>query len=284
MATELTGARPQPFPGGRAHTWFWRCAGWGQQLVGPLVVGVIIIGTWQAGVWNEVWGLQSFTLPRPSDIVRAFGDSGNELWTNFEQSFKPAALGYLLGNAAGVVAGALLVVIPAGLARRLAALFAAIQALPIIALVPVVALWFGSELLFKTVVVAILTFPSMMVYSSRGMTHIGEDVGDLLASYDARRSQVFLKIRLPNSLPFAFTALRYNVVLAVIGVVVAEILRSRSGLGYEIDDALQAFDTAEAWAAATILAGLGVAWYTAVGVVERLLVPWGADQRNRSVS
>jgi NitT/TauT family transport system permease protein len=279
--TELTGAAPQPFPGGRAVTFFWRCAGWAQRLVGPLAVGAFVIGTWQAGVWNDLWGLQSFTLPRPTDIVHAFGHSGEELWTNFEQSFKPAAFGYLLGNGAGVVAGALLVVVPETIARRLSGLFAAIQALPIIALVPVVALWFGSGLLFKTVVVTILTFPSMMVYSSRGMTHVGDDVGDLLASYDARPWQVFLKVRLPNALPFAFAALRYTVVLAVIGVVVAEILRSRSGLGYEIDDALQAFDTAEAWAAATILAGLGIVWYTGVGLLERVLVPWGADQRNR---
>jgi NitT/TauT family transport system permease protein len=171
-------------------------------------------------------------------------------------------------------------VLPLALARRLSALFASVQALPIIALVPVVALWFGSGLMFKTAVVAILTFPSMLVYSSRGMTHLGEDVGDLLESYDARPWQVFTKIRLPNSAPFAFAALRYNVVLAVIGVVVSEILRSRSGLGYEIDDALQAFDTSEAWAAAAILAALGIVWYMAVGLLERVLVPWAPDQRS----
>jgi len=267
--------------GRRARVWAWRSAGWAQRLVAPLAVGALIIGTWQAGVWNDVWGLQSFTLPRPTDIARAFGDSGDKLWMNFQDSFKPAAFGYLLGNAGGVVAGALLVVIPAALARRLSGLFAAVQALPIIALVPVVALWFGSGLLFKTVVVAILCFPSMMVYASRGMTHVTDDARDLLASYEASPWQVFLKVRLPNSLPFAFAALRYTVVLAVIGVVVAEILRSRSGLGYEIDDALQAFNTAEAWAAATILAALGIVWYTGVGLLERLLVPWGADQRNR---
>ena len=82
-------------------------------------------------------------------------------------------------------------------------------------------------------------------------------------------------------LPFAFTALRYTVILSVIGAVVAEIIRSRSGLGYEIDDALQAFDTDEAWAAAAILAGLGIAWYTVVGVLERVIVPWGVAQRDR---
>jgi NitT/TauT family transport system permease protein len=282
MATDLTRVSPQPLGGRRrAMGWVWRSAGWMQRIVAPLAVGAFIIGTWQAGVWNDVWGLQSFTLPRPTDIVRAFGDSGDKLWLNFQDSAKPAALGYALGNGAGVIAGALLVVIPGALSRRLSGLFAAIQALPIIALVPVVALWFGSGLLFKTVVVAILCFPSMMVYASRGMTHVKDEVRDVLDSYEASPWQVFAKVRLPNSLPFAFAALRYTVVLAVIGVVVSEIIRSRSGLGYEIDDALQAFNTAEAWAAAAILAALGIVWYTVVGVLERLLVPWGPDQRSR---
>jgi NitT/TauT family transport system permease protein len=282
MATDLSRVSPQPFGGSRrARGWVWRSAGLAQRIVAPLAVGAFIIGTWQAGVWNDVWGLESFTLPRPTDIARAFGDSGHELRMNLEQTFKPAAFGYLLGNAGGMVAGGLLVVIPGALARRLSGLFAAIQALPIIALVPVVALWFGSGLMFKTVVVAILCFPSMMVYASRGMTHVKDDVRDLLDSYEASPWHVFLKVRLPNSLPFAFAALRYTVVLAVIGVVVSEILRSRSGLGYEIDDALQAFDTAEAWAAATILAALGIVWFTSVGLLERLLVPWAPDQRSR---
>ncbi len=279
MATDIS--RVQPMGGRRALGWAWRHAGLAQRILAPLAVGAFIIGTWQAGVWNDVWGLQSFTLPRPTDIARAFGDDGDKLWTNFEQTFKPALFGYLLGNTAGLFAGALLVVIPRALSLRLSGLFAAVQALPIIALVPVVALWFGSGLLFKTVVVAILCFPSMMVYASRGMTHVKDDVRDLLASYEASPWQVFVKVRLPNSLPFAFAALRYTVVLAVIGVVVAEILRARSGLGYEIDDALQAFNTAEAWAAATILAALGIVWYTAVGLLERLLVPWTPDQRAR---
>jgi NitT/TauT family transport system permease protein len=254
---------------------------WTLPLLGPLAIGVAIIGTWQAGVWNDLFGLGSFTLPRPTDIVHAFGDYRSELLTNLGETVKPAVFGYLLGNGAGVALGALLVIVPGPLARRFSGLFVAMQALPIIALVPVAALWFGSGLLFQTVVAAILTFPSMLVYANRGMTHIGADVEHLLASYEATRWQFFLKVRLPNSLPFAFAALRYTVVLSVIGVVVAEILLSRGGLGYEIDDALQSFSTGEAWAAAAILSALGIVWYAAMGLLERIAVPWGADQRGR---
>ena len=281
MASTLT--RPAPPPGfaRRFLDWSGHRVGLVPRIVGPLAILAFAVGTWQAGVWNSLWGLESFTLPRPSDIVRALGTSRAELLENLAITVKPALLGYAIGNLAGVAGGALLVVVPGAFGRRLSGLFAAVQALPIIALVPVVALYFGSGLLFKAVVVSILTFPSMMVYSHRGMTHLTDDVHALMASYEARPHQVFLKVRLPNALPFAFTALKYSVVLSVIGVVVCEIIRSRSGLGYEIDDALQAFETSEAWAAATILAALGIAWYSALGILERLLVPWGAAQRTR---
>jgi NitT/TauT family transport system permease protein len=281
VASTLTRTAPAPGYARRALGWTSRRAGWAPRVVGPIAIAGFLLGTWQAGLWNDVWGLQPFTLPRPSDIVRAFGDSSDELLANLGETFRPALFGYLLGNSAGVLAGALLVVVPAAVGRRLSGFFTAVQSLPIIALVPVVALWFGSGLLFKTVVVGILTFPSMMVYANRGMTHLGEDVQYLMASYNASARQTFMKVRLPNSLPFAFTALKYTVVLAVIGVVVAEIIRSRSGLGYEIDDALQAFDTAEAWAAAAILAGLGITWYSALGILERVVAPWTLAQRRR---
>src|SRR5919201_3320327 len=276
-----TAAVPAPDLRRRVLAWSGRYLGWAPRLLGPLAIAGFIFGTWQAGIWNDLFGLAPFTLPRPDAIGRAFSKSSDELLTNLGVTFRPALYGYLLGNACGLAAGAVLVVLPTALSRRLSAIFSAIQALPIIALVPVVALWFGSGVLFKTVVVAILTFPSMMVYASRGMTHLNDEVHQLMESYDASSRQVFLKVRLPNALPFAFTALRYTVVLGVIGAVVAEIIRSRSGLGYEIDDALQAFDTEEAWAAAAILAGLGITWYAVVSVLERLIVPWGGAERDR---
>lgn len=250
-------------------------------VVGPAVLFAAVVGAWEAGVWNDLFGLERFTLPRPSDILAAFRDSGSELATNLGDSFQAAVAGYVIGNGLGLLAGVLLVAMPPGLARRLSAAFIAVQALPIIALAPLVALWLGSGLVFKAVVVAVLAFPSMMVYSHRGMTHLDEATHALMASYNTEPLQFFRKVRLPNALPFMFTALKYTTVLALVGVTVAEVMRARSGLGYEITDALQAFETAEAWAAVVIIGGLGVAWYIALGLLERVLVPWASIERDR---
>jgi NitT/TauT family transport system permease protein len=250
-------------------------------VLGPLAVSVLVIGLWQAGAWNDLFGLGRFILPRPSEILHAFGGSSTVLLNDLGSSSKPAILGYAIGNGAGFLAAIAIVLLPAPARRRTSAFFTGVQALPIIALAPLIELWVGAGLMYKACVVAVLSFPSMMVFASRGMTHLPDDVHLLMASYDATPLQVFVKVRIPSALPFAFTALKYTTVLALVGVTISELLASRSGLGYEISNSLQAFETPTAWAAVAILGGLGISWYTLLGAVERIAVPWGAAQRNR---
>jgi NitT/TauT family transport system permease protein len=265
----------------RLLTWSMRGFSTASIVLGPLAVSAFVIGLWQAGVWNDLFGLGQFTLPKPSDIVSAFGDSSTRLGEDIRASIKPAALGYALGNGAGFLAAVAVVLLPRAARRRTSGFFTGVQALPIIALAPLIELWIGAGLMYKASVVAVLSFPTMMVFASRGMSHLDENVHLLMDSYDARSWQVFLKARIPNTLPFAFTALRYTTVLALVGVTVSEVLAPSRGLGYEISDSLQAFEAPTAWAAVVILGGLGITWYTLLGAVERVLVPWGAAQRNR---
>jgi NitT/TauT family transport system permease protein len=265
----------------RLLTWSTRGLSTASIVLGPLALSAFVIGLWQAGVWNDLFGLGPFTLPKPSDIVRAFGDSGQRLGEDVRASIKPAALGYAIGNGGGFLAAVALVLLPPAARKRTSGFFTGVQALPIIAIAPLIELWIGAGLMYKASVVAVLSFPTMMVFASRGMTHLDENVHLLMSSYEATSRQVFAKARIPSALPFAFTALRYTTVLALVGVTVSEVLAPSRGLGYEISDSLQAFEAPTAWAAVVILGGLGITWYTLLGGVERLLVPWGAAQRNR---
>ena len=265
----------------RLLTWSTRGLSTASIVLGPLAVSAFVIGLWQAGVWNDLFGLGQFILPKPSDIVSAFGDSGQRLGEDVRASIKPAALGYTIGNGAGFLAAVLVVLLPPGARKRTSGFFTGVQALPIIALAPLIELWIGAGLMYKASVVAVLSFPTMMVFASRGMTHLDDNVSLLMSSYEAAPRQVFAKARIPAALPFAFTALRYTTVLALVGVTVSEVLAPSRGLGYEISDSLQAFEAPTAWAAVVILGGLGIVWYSTLGVIERLVVPWGAAQRNR---
>jgi NitT/TauT family transport system permease protein len=249
-----------------------------QAVIAPVIVLALFLWLWQQKVFNDLLDLKTFTLPLPSDIVDSFQESGKELRESTWETLKPALLGYLLGNGLGFLLGALLLALPAARAVRVSSGFTAVQALPIIAIAPIVSLYVTSDTGFKAVTVMIMIFPSMMIYSYRGLTSLDGRALDLMASYGASRTQTFRKLRFPSSLPFVFTSLKYSTVLALIGVIVCEVLKSRTGLGYLITDAFQGFRTPDAWAAVVILAVAGIVSYSLLGLVERVLFPWSVKR------
>lgn len=249
-----------------------------RNVLAPAIFFALFLLLWQASVFNDLLGLETFAVPLPDQILTAAGDNSEALWQGFKETFSAVLLGYAVGNALGFALALLLLAMPDGLARRAGALFGAVQALPIIALAPLVALWIPSELWFKAVTVTIMVFPSMLVYAWRGMSGVSPAAIELMASYRASTPQVLVKLRIPSAVPQIFTALKYTTVLALIGVVVCEILKSHDGLGFEIHDALQRFSTAQAWAAVGLLALVGIVSYALLIAIERVVFPWSNHQ------
>jgi NitT/TauT family transport system permease protein len=246
-----------------------------RNLLAPTIFFVAVVALWQESVFNDLFGLETFAVPLPGDILSAASEERGELAQAFKQTFSAVLLGFALGNAVGFLLAVVLLALPGGAARRASATAAAVQALPIVATAPLVALWIPqSPLWFKAVVVTIMAFPSMLVFAYRGMTSVDPRALELAASYNASPWQVLTMLRLPTAVPHLFTALKYTAVLALIGVVVSEILRANDGLGYHIHFALQRFQTAEAWAAVGILALAGILSYLFLVAFERIVFPW----------
>lgn len=245
-----------------------------RNIAAPVIILAIFLGLWQAGFFNAVFSVEEFAIPRPSSIVTAAAEGSTALWGAFSETGRAVILGWMLGNALGFGLALLLLTLPPDLMRRLGGFFGSFQALPVVAIAPIVALWMGSSMWFKVGTVVVMVFPQMLTYALRGFNAVDPTVLELAKSYDTSGWQVFRLFRLPLALSFVFTSLRYSVVLALIGVVVCEILRSADGLGYHIHDALQAFNAPEAWAAVVILALLGVISYSSLLLIERLLTPW----------
>jgi len=103
----------------------------------------------------------------------------------------------------------------------------------------------------------------------------------MMASFEATPGQVYRVAQVRTALPFVFTALKSSVVLALIGTIVSEAVRGFEGLGYVIVDSMGSFKVAVAWLALIVIAVLGIAWYVAVAVVERIALPWEAQHRHR---
>ena len=252
---------------------------WTPAIVAPVVVFVAAFGLWQAGAFHAIFGLKPFTVPLPSAIVEGLPQNGNVVLAATRISVLAALVGYATGMLVGFVLGSLLVRFAPELTPRLLPVLTATNAMPIVALAPLVALFTGPGLVMKVIVVTFMTAPIMTVYTVRGLREVEPIMLEMMASIEATPGQVYRMARVWTALPFIFTALKSSVVLALIGVIVSEAVRGFEGLGYVIVDSMGAFRTAKAWLALIVIAGVGITWYVAVAAIERLVLPWEAANR-----
>jgi NitT/TauT family transport system permease protein len=248
-------------------------------VVAPLVLGAAVIALWQAGVIHGAFNLKPYTVPFPAQIVEAIGDDGDHLLKHLGISLPAAVIGYFCGAVLGFVIATVLVRFAPRLLSQLLPVISATNALPIVALAPVVGLFVGYGLPVKVIVVAFMTTPVMVVYTVRGLTSVDTEARELMAAIESTPGQVYRYVQVPTALPFIFTALKSMVVLALIGVIVTEAMRGFEGLGFVIADAMSSFEAPVAWLALVVIALVGIVSYLIVGLMERLAVPWDAASR-----
>lgn len=243
-------------------------------VIAPILLGVVVVALWQLGAFHAAFNLKPYTVPFPDQIVGAVEESGGPLLEEAAVSVPAAIIGYGTGAILGFVIGSALVRFSPQLIRQILPVISATNALPIVALAPVVGLFLGHGLAVKVVVVAIMTTPVMTVYTVRGLMSVDAEARELMASIESTPGQVYRFVQVPTALPFIFTALKSMVVLALIGTIVTEAMRGFEGLGFVIADAMSGFDAATAWLALVTIAGIGIVAYLIVGLIERLAVPW----------
>lgn len=251
-------------------------------VIAPVLLGIIVITLWQLGAFHTAFNLKPYTVPYPNKIVAALAENGEHLLEHASVSVPAAILGYATGAILGFVVASALVRYAPKLLRQILPVITATNALPIVALAPVVGLFLGEGLPVKLVVVAIMTTPVMTVYTVRGLMSVESEARELMASIESTPGQVYRFVQVPTALPFIFTALKSMVVLALIGTIVTEAIRGFEGLGFVIADALSDFDAATAWLALVTIATIGIVAYLLVGLIERLALPWDVASRATS--
>ena len=157
----------------------------------------------------------------------------------------------------------------------------AANAIPIIAFAPITNNWFGLlNPLSKMVIAAVLCFFPVLVNTLRGLTSVRPSSIELMRSYAAGEVEIFRRVRIPNSLPYLFSALKVATVLAMIGAIVGDYFGgSQEALGIQIRRSAGVFAFDEAWAAIMVASVLGIAFYGAVALAERLTMSWHPSAR-----
>ena len=251
---------------------------------GPAVlvfVGVLVL--WEIVV--SVFGIQQFLLPRPSAIAAAFAERFDELITVGRNTLVEAVGGLLIGGVAAL-AFAFATARWATASRALLPIAIAANSVPIIAFAPIMNNWFGIlNPLSKMMVVAVLVFFPIMINTLRGLTLVDQTSLELMRSYAASERAVFAKVRVPNALPYIFTAVKVSATLSLIGAIVAEYFGgAQSVLGQFIITEAAFFRFANAWAAIVVASAVSVAFFLIILAIERVAIPWHASARTRDAS
>lgn len=244
-----------------------------------LVVAALAIGVWEGVI--AAFHIQQFLLPKPSDIASACWTQRHLLWPAGWYTFKEALGGFAIGSGLGIVAASLVGRFKV-LGGALMPIFIAANAVPIIAFAPIFGAWFNPiSPRSKMAVAAVLCFLPVMVNTLRGLQSASPRQIELMRSYAASELQIWRRVRIPAALPFLFTALKVASVLAMIGAIVGEYFGGAlNALGVIINSEANVFHFVTAWAGILVASVLGIALYSAVVVLERIVVRWAPEQRD----
>lgn len=250
-------------------------ARWRQQLhilLIPLAVAVFVL-LWQTVVW--IGGYPKFILPAPMDVLDAFGRAaGNgSLWRHTQTTLAEVFAGLLLGVSTATVLGYLLAK-NAWLERMLAPYIVASQSVPVVAIAPLLIIWFGAGYLSKMLIVTLIVFFPMLVNTIVGIRGVDADLRELMRSLNASRWQTFAMLEVPAALPVLFGGLKVSVTLSVIGAVVGEFVGADAGLGFLINQARGLFNTPLVFVAIFSLVVIALALYGAVSLIEAVVLRW----------
>lgn len=234
------------------------------------------LALWEAMVY--AFSIQFYLLPAPHVILLALGETYPVLVEAGLYTLTEALTGYALGCGGGILAAMAASRSPAFTDLVLPYAIAS-ASVPIIALAPLAIVWFGVEQGSKIAIVTLMTFFPTFISALRGLSSVTPPALELMRSCAATERQVFVKLRLPHSLPFVFTALRACTTLAMIGAVVSEFFGGPvKSLGVYIKSTASLFQTRQAWSAILVACALGLLFYAAVALLERLSLPWRAER------
>jgi len=237
----------------------------------PLSALALAVGLWEA--WVRLRGIPEYLVPAPSAIAQRLAEDPSF----FARQGGVTLYGALAGFALGSTIAILLAVAMAHsrfLERSLFPLAIMVKVTPIVAIAPLLAVWFGFGLAPKLFIIALIVFFPVMVNAVIGLRSVNPWALQYLQSLAASPWEVLVKLRLPSALPYLFAAFKVSIPLSVIGAVVAEWFSGEEGLGRVIQVSNSNVDMPTAFAAIVSLAALGVGLYLIVSLAERRLLSW----------
>lgn len=239
----------------------------------PLAVIAVFLALWQGAV--ALWDIPAYRLPGPVEVVREAlrDDVRARLWSHTLATGARTLIGLALGALAGVLLSVLLHLVP-GARRALSPMLILSQNIPVIVLGPLLVIWLGFGELPKIVLILLVCFFPVTLSMVTGLRQGDPKLHNYLAMIGASKWTVFMKLELPNSVPFLFSGLRIAAAYSVTSAIVAEWLGAKDGLGYYIKLAANGFETARVFAGTAIVVLFSLLLFVGVVLAERPFARW----------
>ena len=243
-----------------------------EYLLLPLALG-LFLGMWELIV--HLGDYPPFMLPSPRQVYAKLATvlATGRLWWHTRITLAEIFGGLALGLTTAILLGYLLAK-SRSLERLISPYIVASQSVPIVALAPLLVIWFGAGQLSKVLVCALTVFFPMLVNTMVGIRSVEVDLADLMRSLRATRWQTFILLEVPSALPMLLGGLKVGVTLSVIGAVVGEFVAADRGLGFLINFARGNFDTPLMFVALFTLVNIALIMYLLVVLTENLVLRW----------
>jgi len=248
---------------------------WRRAAPAVLLVALVLVA-WE--VYARTSGISPFVLPAPSQVLAALWDFRDEAIRHAVPTVVETAVGFAVAIGAATLIAIVLDRI-SWARRAVEPLLVGSQTIPIVAIAPLVVVWFGFGLVPKVLIVVIVTFFPITIALLDGFASTSAEATELMRSFGASDGQTFRKVRWPSGLPAFFTGLRIAATYAVVAAVIAEYVGATEGLGIWMQLSLRSFRTDLVFAAIVLTAVLSIALYGVVVVAERVAIPWWVASR-----
>ena len=243
----------------------------GRQYWPTLVLFAFLLASWQAAV--TFGGIREYLLPAPLSVWSALWH-GDTSWTQHIWATTFEIIGaFFLAAVVGVALGVAIAWSPL-LATALVPFLVFVNTLPKVAIAPLFLIWMGYGIFPNMLMGALIGFFPVVINTAVGLSQVEADMLDLGRVFNAPKWKIFLKIRLPNALPYILSALKITATAAVVGAIVGEFVASQKGLGYVIVATQSSMNTSVAFAALVWISIVGLLLYGAVVLAAKLWAPW----------
>lgn len=246
----------------------------------PVLFGIIIMALWQGQMLHKLFHTDTYTLPLPTKIGSIFMDNLDKVLENTLSTVSVAFIGLVLGSLLGYGAAVLASFFPK-MGKGGLNIIGAFASIPVVAMAPVLNNWTKDvsdeasirSMVAKILVVMLVSAANMSLNAYRGLTELKPYAQDLMATYAAKKRVVFLKLRLPNSVPYIFVSLKVAVPASIMTSIVSEYFAEYiTGVGRSIRENIVLAQYSTAWVYIVTACLLGVASYIILMIVQSILL------------